>query len=411
MKKFLSIALVAVLLCASFIVLAEAPKAEDAVVGNGFYLVTREEGSETNDRSEAPSPVTVVDDEKGLKVSHGGYFESSDNWGGVAINKEYDLNGLEVTVFFEKVPEITETTDCWVAIDFLKAPTTFSVGNFNVEEGGNQGIEQLIIFSIPCVRLYTGINEFSQAYSSEKEEADVNAMFAIESGTTLKVRVDRNEVGEYTLTYDNGYKTWTAPYAYPLNEIFTEGKAYPVVMASCFNSGENDFVYYITDITNGEPLTAEEIAAINAAKLGAELGAKAEAATKEFEAAKAKVDEIAESAKEAGETAIAKAADAAAAISAAKEALDVNDFETVSAKVSEALDLVKETKDEIKNAAKAAEEAAKNEDKTEEKKDETPAKDAAAPAASGNSPWLWIILAAVVVAVVVIIIVSSKKKK
>ena len=66
MKKFLSIALVAVLLCASFIVLAEAPKAEDAVAGNGFYLVTREEGSETNDRSEAPSPVTVVDDERWL---------------------------------------------------------------------------------------------------------------------------------------------------------------------------------------------------------------------------------------------------------------------------------------------------------------------------------------------------------
>ncbi|MBR4979486.1 MAG: hypothetical protein IKX77_02930 [Clostridia bacterium] len=399
------------LLCASIVVLAEVPKAEDVTPGNGFYLVTRAEGSETNDRSAAPSPVTVVDTDEGLKVSHGGYYETEENWGGIAFNKEYDLNGLEITILFEKMPAYTEATDGWFAVDFLKAPTSFSVSNFNVEEGGNQGIEQLIIFPKPCVNLYIAISEFARVYNSEADEAQINEMFAFEEGSLLKVKVTRNKTGEYELTYSDGKKIWTAPYAYDLTELFPEGKAYPVVMGSCFNSTENGFVYYITDITNGEPLTEEEIAAIAEAKAGAEIGAKTEVATKEIDAALSKVEDIIESAKDAGEAAIAKAAEAKAALDAAKEALEAQDFDTVSAKVSEALDLVKETKDTIKAAAKEAKEETKAEEtKTEETKTEEK-KDTAAPAASGSFPWLWIILAAVVVCAVVVILVASKKKK
>ena len=66
----------------------------------------------------------------------------------------------------------------------------------------------------------------------------------------------------------------------------------------------------------------------------------------------------------------------------------------------------------------SAEEAAPEEDEADgepevtdtEDKAEDKAADTAAPAASGISPWLWVILAAVAVAVVAIIIVSSKKK-
>ncbi len=411
MKKLLTFALVAVVLCASLIAFAEVPKVEDVIPGNGFYLVTRAEGSETNEKSAAPSPVTVVDTDEGLKVSHGGYYESEANWGGIAFNKEYDLNGLEITILFEKMPEYNETTDGWFAVDFLKAPTSFSVSNLNVEEGGNQGIEQLIIFPKPCVNLYIAISEFARVYNSEADEAQINEMFAFEEGSLLKVKVTRTKTGEYQLTYSNGKRIWTAPYEYDLNEIFPEGKAYPVIMGSCFNSQENGFVYYITDITNGEPLTEEEIAAIAEARAGAEVGAKIEVATKEIEAAVSKVEDIAEKAKEAGETAIAKAAEAKAALDAAKEALEAQDFDTVSAKISEALDLVKETKDTIKAAAKAEKEETKaDENKAEENKTEEK-KDTAAPAATGSFPWIWVIIAAVVVCAVVIILVASKKKK
>ena len=103
--------------------------------------------------------------------------------------------------------------------------------------------------------------------------------------------------------------------------------------------------------------------------------------------------------------------EAKAALDAAKEALEAQDFDTVSAKISEALDLVKETKDTIKAAAKAEKEETKaDENKAEENKTEEK-KDTAAPAATGSFPWIWVIIAAVVVCAVVIILVASKKKK
>ena len=134
MKKFLSFALVAVMLFASIslIASAEAPKADEFIANNGFFIY---EGK--SNKTDVQDPATLKDTDKGLRVVHGGYYSSGDNCGGVVSAEKYDLNGFEATVYFEKAPEVETTTDCWVAMDFLAAPRAFFTNNFKEDTHGN----------------------------------------------------------------------------------------------------------------------------------------------------------------------------------------------------------------------------------------------------------------------------------
>ena len=406
MKKFLSLALatVAVFATASIAAYAEAPKAADFKANNGFFIY---EGKEN--KTDVQDPADLSDTEKGLKIVHGGYYSSGENCGGVVSNEKYDLNGFEATVYFEKAPEVTTDTDCWVAMDFLAAPRAFYTNNFNVETG-NQGVEDLIRFGKPYLEIYDGITGFSQVYNSQGVDASINEMFSIKSGTTLTVKMARNDNGSYTMTFAReGFEDFVVPYELPMQDVFPDGKAHFSVIASCEIAPADGWTYYITDVKNGTAMTEEEIAAIAKAKEEAEIAAKVEDANKEVTAAEGKATEAMEKAEAAGsEDAKAKAQEALDAIAAAKAAIEENNFDEAYAQSELARDCAKEANDLSKEAAKAsdgekAEDDKKDNENTENNDQKVESK--------GNSTWIIILIAVVVVVVIVVIVVATKKKK
>lgn len=411
MKKFLSFALVAVMLVAavSVIAFAEAPKAADFTANNGFFIY---DGKENN--TEVQDPATLTDTAQGLQIVHGGYYTSGDNCGGVVSTNKYDLNGFEATIYFEKAPEVTTETDCWVAVDFLAAPRGFYTNNFNLEgeNPGNQGILDLIRFGKPYLEVYNGITDFNQVYNTQSVDATVNEMFAIKSGTTLTVKVARNENGTYQLTFAReGFEDFVVPYEFPVQDVFPDGKAHFSVIASCEIAPEDGWTYYITDVKNGAEMTAEEIAAIQEAKAAAELAAMTEEYKKETDRAMEKANEAMEEAQATGdEAAIAKAQEAVDAANASYAAIDAQNWEEAQTQSDLARDYAKEAGD----LSKAAQEAA---EPTEEPVDpENPgtennqqSQDTAS--SGGVSPVVWIVIAIVVIVVIVVIAVVAKKKK
>ncbi len=409
MKKFLSIALVALMLCT--VALAAAPTVAEFTANNGFFIY---ENKSTKLDPEVQDPAEMADTATGLQVVHGGYYTSGDNCGGVVSNEKYDLNGFTATVYFEKAPEVATDTDCWVAMDFLAAPRAFYTNNFNVENGGNQGILNLIRFGRPYFEAYEGVTGFSQTWNSQSVDASVNAMFSITSGTTLTVKVARTETNTYTLTFSReGFEDYTIPYEWAVGDLFADGKAHFSVIASCEIAPENGWTYYITNIENGVALTEEEIAAMEAAKAEAERLANVEASTKETDGVAEDVAEIVARAEATGsQAAIDKAAEAQAAIDASYAAIEANEFEEAKTQSDLARDLVKETKDLCKEAE---EEAAPNEGEVVEGGDEVVEGDEVAEgddaAEEGGFPlWIVFVIIAVVVVVVVVVVVLGKKK-
>lgn len=407
MKKFLSLALatVAVFATASIAAYAEAPKAADFKANNGFFIY---EGKEN--KTDVQDPADLSDTDKGLKIVHGGYYSSGENCGGVVSNEKYDLNGFEATVYFEKAPEVTTDTDCWVAMDFLAAPRAFYTGDFNVETG-NQGVEDLIRFGKPYLEIYDGITGFSQVYNSQGVDASINEMFSIKNGTTLTVKLNRNENGSYKMTFAReGFEDFEVPYEFPMQDVFPDGKGHFSVIASCEIAPADGWTYYITDVKNGTEMTEEEIAAIAKAKEEAERAAKVEDANKEVTAAEGKATEAMTKAEEAGsEDAKAKAQEALDAIAAAKAAVEEGNFDEAYAQSELARDCAKEANDLSKKATKGADgettdnPKAENTDNTDNNDQKVESK--------GNSTWIIILIAVVVVVVIVVIVVATKKKK
>lgn len=410
MKKFLSIALVAVMLCT--VALAAAPTVAEFTANNGFFIY---ENKSTKLDPEVQDPAEMADTANGLQVVHGGYYTSGDNCGGVVSNEKYDLNGFTATVFFEKAPEVTTETDCWVAFDFLAAPKAFFTNNFNVENGGNQGILNLVRFGKPYIEAYEGVTSFTQKYNSQAQDAAVNNMFSIASGTTLTVKVARTETNTYTLTFSReGFEDFTVPYEWEVGDVFVDGKAHFSVIASCEIAPENGWTYYITDVTNGVELTAEEIAEMEAKKLAAAFEAEKEVVLKSIEKAEEKINEVAVDVEASGDAIAAESLDAAkAALADAKAG-----FEAAAA--IEDLAAVKTACDDADTFAQEAKQAArKATPKEEAPADEEPVADAEtenaptteAPAEEGGFPVVWVVVAVVVVVIVIAVIVLSKKKK
>ena len=409
MKKILSFALVAIMLCS--VALAAAPTVAEFTANNGFFIY---ENKSTKLDPEVQDPAEMADTANGLQVVHGGYYTSGDNCGGVVSNEKYDLNGFTATVYFEKAPEVTSETDCWFAMDFLAAPRAFYTNNFNVENGGNQGILNLIRFGKPYFEAYEGVSGFSQTYNSQSLDPAMNEMFHIVSGVELTVKVARTETNTYALTFSReGFEDFTVPYEWAVGDVFADGKAHFSVIASCEIAPENGWTYYIKNIENGVALTEEELAAMAAAKAAAELAANTEAATKETDGVAEDVAEIVARAEATGDSAaMDKAAEAQAAIDASYAAIEAADFEEARVQSDLARDLVKETKDLCKEAEAAAEaetapEAGEN---AEVENNEAPATDDATAAEGGFPAWIWIVVAVVVVVVIVVVVLGKKKK-
>ena len=404
MKKFLSLALASmvVLATASIAAYAEAPKAADYTANNGFFIY---EGKDN--KTDVQDPADLSDTDKGLKVVHGGYYSSGDNCGGLVSNEKYDLNGFEATVFFEKAPEVTTDTDCWVAMDFLAAPRAFFTNNFDLETG-NQGVEDLIRFGKPYLEIYDGITGFSQVYNSQSVDASTNEMFAIKSGTTLTVKMARNDNGSYTMTFAReGFEDFVVPYELPMQDVFPDGKAHFSVIASCEIAPADGWTYYITDVKNGTAMTEEEIAAIAKAKEEAEIAAKVEEATKETDKAMEKANEAMAKAEEVGsEDAKAKAQEAIDAANASYAAIEEKNFEEALTQSDLARDYAKEANDLSKEAEKSGE--TKTDDSKAEDNNQT---DDTKTESNGVSPIVWVIIVIVVIAVIVVIVVVTKKKK
>lgn len=276
MKKFISLALVAVMLVASVSVVAAAAAA-DWVAGNGFNIIAKDKSEVSKN-----SPVTVTDGANGaVAVSHGGYYQNGKDWGGVASTNAYNLNGLEVTIKFDQVPEATAADDCWISIDFLEKAQLFQVGDV----AGNRGFMNLIRFSRPFIEVYEGVTSFNKV--GDSQSATDNSMFAIKSGDTVKYKVTYAD-SQYKFTFSNGDKSYEIPAAQTkqLTDVFATGKAHIAVAASLMGSEKDAFKYQIVSITDGKEKTAEEIAA--EAKAKEEAKAKAEADKKAKEEAKAK---------------------------------------------------------------------------------------------------------------------------
>lgn len=401
MKKFLSIAMVAVMIFAaiSVVAYAEAPKAADYVANNGYLI------------DGANAPAVFADTAKGLQVINGGEYVSGDNCGGVVSTVKYDLNGFEAVINFEKAPEVTASTNCWVATDFLVAPRGFHTGKFNAEDGGNQGIMNLIRFGKPYFEAFDGVNSFSKLGDTSKLDATVNSMFYITSGTTLTVKVNRTETGLYALTYArDGYEDLTV-WEYDVADVFPDGKAHFAVITNCGGTANDAWTYYISDIKNGTEMTAEEIEAIAAAKAAAELAAKTEAANEKIANAEEKIAEITELVEtSADDTAISKLEEANAAVEEAKAAVEAAEFDGIDDILNTIDDLVFEAKDAAKNAApkeEAKDDTSKDNagnEATENKGNDVAAEDDA------GFPWVIVIVAVVVVAAVVVVVVAKKKK-
>lgn len=392
----------------SLVAFADAPKAADFTANNGFYIM-----DENGERTDVKDPADLADTATGLQVIHGGYYQSGDNCGGLVSNEKYDLNGFEATVYFEKAPEVTTDTDCWVSMDFLAAPRPFFTGNFNLEgeNPGNQGIMDLIRFGKPYLEIYDGLTGFSGVYNTQSVDATINEMFSITSGTTLTIKLARNEDYTYTMTFAReGFEDFTVPYNFPVGDLFADGKAHFSLIASCKIAGEDAWTYYITDIKNGVEMTAEEIAAREAQIAEAARQAQIEASTKEIEAAEEKANEAVEKAAATGdEAAIAKAQEAKDAITAAYAALEAENWEEVTAQSDLARDYAKEANDLSRAAEKNA--PADDDNNTDDPANDENKTDAPAASNGGMSPIVWVIIILAIIVVIVVIFVVAKKKK
>lgn len=210
---------------------------------NGFFF--GENKTSINADEEHRSVPKVELDEEGVKVTHKGYYQTGANCGGVYSAEAYTLDGLTVTVKFDKVPAVDENTDCWIALDFLAKPGAFFTNNFDLKNGGNQGVMDLIRFSRGTLELYEGVEKFAGVHSV-KDDA-----FAIKSGDV--VTVSAKKLGEsqlYRLTFTNGDKTVEIDYDLDMSYVFDEGKAHIAVIGSCELEAAGDFVYHITSIAN-----------------------------------------------------------------------------------------------------------------------------------------------------------------
>lgn len=409
MKKFLSLALVAIMLVASVAVTASAV---DFVAGAGYDLYSGASYSEAVNEGKAPNTMTVNDDGS-VTVEQSGYYKDpkgDENFGGVATAEKVGLNGLVVEIAFDEVPAVTSGSDCWFGLHLMAQPKVFNTGDIP----GNPGYIPLIRFNRPNVEFYEGVTAFSGTGSTE-----INPnIFGFKAGDVLKMSV-KYELGQFMITYDHNGETYEVPADKTLaasDAVFADGTAYVVVTGTCLGLESN--WKYTVKVTEGAALTEEEIAskAFEQSKKAA-----ADVVAESLEDAKSALEDAKELA---GDMDDAEVLDAIAAIEAAIVEAEAADADIIAAADEAAVAAAQEKAVAAKNAATGAvdtieayiemmgdEEAEEPAEDEAPAADEAPAVDEAPEETEGVNVGLIIAIIAIVVVVVVVLAVVLKKKK
>lgn len=408
MKKFLSFALVAMLIVATVAVSASA-----LTWGHGEGLWVHEGPDYGSAEATKASPVVLTNETAdSVTVEQGGYWKAPYTNGGVWANEAIGLDGLSVEVSFEKAP--IATNDCWFAIHLLDKATLFST------DANTLGYKNLIRFADPKMEFYAP----SWGGIGNSEIGANDGIFAIATGDVIKMDV-RYELGQYVVSYTHTtgdkVRTFEVPAEKTLdasNEVFNKtGKAYLSVCGSLLGA-ESDWKYTVK-VTEGKGLTAEEIANIEFEQSKGTAKGAIEGFATAIDAHKANALALLEGKAYEEDTmimdALAALDTAIADVAAAKEdlvvAADADAVAAAEAKATAAKVAAADAEATIESMAEMLEDASTETEGTDtDEGNEGGEVDEKEPA---NIPWLWIVIAAVVVVViiVVIVVVASKKKK
>lgn len=241
MKKIIAVAS-SVLLAAATAIAVCAADTTNWIAGNGYNVVDAEKQVVSEN-----SPVTI--DEKSetvVEVSHGGYYQNGENWGGVASKNEFDLENLAIRVTYTQVPEVYETTDCWMYVGVLSKPEMFKVGDIP----SNPGYVNLIRFGGRRIEIYDGI----EAWKNVATVSDCPELFEIKTGDVLNVMFIKDSEGLYHVRYVKGDYTYTTEAAFDFDKALG-GKGHVVVSASRIESEKDAFKYTVE--VNPAPATPD----------------------------------------------------------------------------------------------------------------------------------------------------------
>lgn len=398
MKRFIAMCLAALMIVSASVVAGAA--AADWTPGNGAHIVSKE-GEIISENT----PVTVTDGADGtVVVKHGGYYQTGENWAGVASNGLYNINGLEVTVKFDVIPEVTAEDDCWICFDLLKEPFMF----YTNPTSKNPGFMNLIRFGRAYIEVYEGVEAFSQVYNSQ---TDNPGFFTLKSGdvVTAKWEYITEPVIGYKCTFTiNEENVFELPYvAENLVDCFPDGKAHVVLNCNLKGSEKDAFTYTIVNIKDGVEKTQEEIDAVAAIRAENERAAKAEEASKYITDAEERINKAIGNVDESGvEEAVAKLQEGKDALAAAKAAVEAGAFDEVEGYCDTAKDAAKDAEKLVREANRAAGLPA---DGAQTNNEAT----TGAEVEEGSSN-IGLIIAIIVIAIVVIaavVVVVLKKKK
>ena len=420
MKKFLSIALVAMMLVA---VAAVSVSALDWTSGEGLWV---HEGANYGDAVAtelSPVDYTVAEDGS-VSVKQGGYWKAPYTDGGVVTTEPVGLDGLEVTVKFDRVP--AATNDCWFALHLMDKPQLFTT------DGNTMGYKNLIRFGDPKMEYYNA----AWGGNGSSDIGGNDNIFALQTGDTLIMKVKYQDA-QYIISYEQITATGTKTFEVPadktlgvsIDALNKTGKAHVSVCGSLLGL-DSDWEYTVS-VKEGVGLTDEQIAA------------------QEFELSKgttrASINELAAGvvkAREAADEAIAAKAGAMedADIQAAYADLDAADAEIVEAgaaldaaatpeDVAAALAIAEGAKAKASAAQASVEQAAEfledapvvdepkedepkeDEPKEDEPKEEEPKEEDKKDSEFNVLDYWWVALIVVAVIVVAVVAASSKKKQ
>ena len=228
MKKVLFSAATALMLTAMTAIPALAAGSENWAAGPGFVSNGTEDGE---------YPVTITETDAGIQVSHGGYYQTGENWGGAAYLVPIELDGARVEITLDKFPEGNQ--DCWFSVDFLEKPELFFAGdNFS----DNPGIVNLIRFANNQFQAF-GPDSFSLIATTDDEA------FSLAQGEKLVVEILEASDNTYQLVVNDVICGGD----FDLSDISPDGTAYLVISGSQVDATATDNFVYTINSVNGQP--------------------------------------------------------------------------------------------------------------------------------------------------------------
>ena len=221
--------------------------------GEGLWVHEGPNYSGAEAKALSPVEYTVAEDGS-VSVKQGGYWKAPYTDGGIVTAEPVGLDGLEVTIKFDRVP--AATNDCWFALHLIDKPQLFTTDSTTL------GYKNLIRFGDPKMEYYLpawGGNGSSDIGGNDN-------IFALQTGDTLIMRVKYQD-GQYIVSYEQITATDTKTFEVPAEKTLdasTEvlnktGKAHVSVCGSLLGA-DSDWEYTVS-VKEGVGLTDEQIAA------------------------------------------------------------------------------------------------------------------------------------------------------